>query len=213
MAPSWLCAGPPEKRARFLPQMMADLSRRSADILDNAREHLYVNCWCLDLSESMAMWQIYGSLGFGVALKSSVEQYKRAARFEVDQSHYIFGDATYHENIESAAEVQRDFTRKIPLEGSSLRREVLKLGLHKRSCYRYEHEWRAVMYQNKRPEIAGLSEAFDLGELISAVYVGPRAQDFHFEAVSATMDKFLLRTPLERSVLLGPPRRETAPAV
>jgi hypothetical protein len=158
----------------------------------------------------MAMWEIYGSRGCGVALKSSVEQYQRAARFEVDPSHYIFGKVTYHANLELAPDIQRDFRESIPMPGPGLWGRVLELGLNKRSCYWYEHEWRAAMYQDRRPEIAGLHEVFDLEQLISAVYVGPRAPDFVVEAVSSIMDKFLLRKPLERSVLLSSPRKETA---
>jgi hypothetical protein len=129
-------------------QMAAGFSHRSADIFENARDHLYVNSWCLGESESMAMWRIYGSLGFGVAVKSSMGRYRRAAKFAVDWSHCIFGDVTYHHSLESARDVQRDFRESIPMPGAGLRSEVLKLGLHKRSCYEYEHEWRAVMYQD-----------------------------------------------------------------
>jgi hypothetical protein len=199
-------------RTISVPQMMARFSQRSAEIFENARDHLYVNSWCLDAAESMAVWQIYGSLGFGVALKSSVEQYQRAARLEVDSSHYISGPVTYHDSLESAPDIRRDFRESIPMPGFGLRGEVLKLGLHKRACYWYEHEWRAVLYQDSRPDIVGVHEAFDLEQLISAVYAGPRAQEFVVEVVSSIMDKFLLRKPLERSVLLRSPQREIASA-
>jgi hypothetical protein len=192
--------------------MRADFSQRSAQILENARDHLYVSFWCFDASESMAMWQIYGSLGSGVALKSSVERYQRAAKFEVDSSQYTFGRVTYHDRLELAADIQRDFRTSIPMPGSGLWSEVLKLGLHKRSCFWYEHEWRAVMYQDFRPEIRGVHEAFDIEQLISEVYVGPRAEEFVVEVVASIMDKFLLRKPLKRSDLLTSPRREIAPA-
>src|SRR5271169_5631870 len=49
-----------------LPEMRAHVSKMSADIFENARDHVYVNSWCLGPTESMAMWQIYGSLGFSV---------------------------------------------------------------------------------------------------------------------------------------------------
>ena len=66
------------------------------------------------------------------------------------------------------------------------------------------------MYQEYKPEISGVRIPFDLEQLIGAVYVGPRAEDFFFDAVSSIMDKFLLRKPLERSVLLSPLKKETA---
>jgi len=187
--------------------MIVKWSEISAAIIENARSHLYVNSWCLDGSESMAMWQIYGSAGFGVALRSSVERYMRAARFEVDSSHCIFGKVAYHSVIEAAPDIQRQFRASVPLPGPSLREVVLPLGLHKRSCYGYENEWRAVLYQDARPDIVGVHEKFALDELITAVYVGPRAEGFVVDAVSSVMEKFQLQKPLNRSLLLSSPRK------
>ena len=64
-----------------------------------------------------------------------------------------------------------------------------------------------MFYQDARPEIGGLHEEFDLRELISAVYVGPRAEDFIFETVSAVMEKFGLDKLLNRSTLLNSPKK------
>ena len=187
-------------------RMVAELSYISAEVCRNARDHLYVNSWCL-ASESMAMWQIYGSLAHGVAVKSSVGQYQRAARFEVPSSQYLLGRVEYHSDLESSADIRRDFSRgSIPM-GSGLWNHVLTLGFHKRSCYGYENEWRAALYQDSRPEVPGVHIAFDLEQLISGVYVAPRAEEFFFDAVSSIMDKFLLLKPLKRSALLIPPVR------
>src|SRR5271165_3626025 len=49
-----------------VPQMIDFIGQVSTEYYENAREHLYVNSWCLGATESMAMWQIYGSLGFGI---------------------------------------------------------------------------------------------------------------------------------------------------
>lgn len=210
-APKWIVRKMPDgNTSQISPmQMMADLSDNAAEVCESAREHLYVNSWCLGESESMAMWQIYGSLGFGVALKSSVKQYQRAAKFEVNSSQYASGKVEYHDNLDSSPDIQRDFRRHIPL-GSGLWSEVLQLGLHKRSCYKYENEWRAALYQDQRPQIEGIQVLFDLDQLISSVYVGPRAEAFIGDVVSSVMDKFLLRKPLERSVLLRQPRTQRA---
>jgi len=56
-----------------LTQAMVELSKSSAAYFEYAREHLYVNSWCAG-AESMAMWEIYGSNGCGIAVKSSVGQ-------------------------------------------------------------------------------------------------------------------------------------------
>lgn len=205
-SPRWIThASGSQKTNISVPQMIDFIGRVSAEYYENAREHLYVNSWCLGATESMAMWQIYGSLGFGIAVQSSVERYKRAARFEVGPSYYEFGSVTYHENIELASEIHRDFSRTVPAPGTGVGREILKLAFHKRSCYAYEREWRAAIFQGPRPEIQGLHETFDLDELISGVYVGPRAHWFLFDVVAAVMDKFALRKALRRSELLSAP--------
>jgi hypothetical protein len=68
-----------------LTEALVEMAGLSADYFDNAREHLYVNSWCM-AEESMAMWEIYGARGCGIAVKSTVGQYRRAARFQpVDQ--------------------------------------------------------------------------------------------------------------------------------
>jgi hypothetical protein len=159
----------------------------------------------------MAMWQIYGSSGCGVAVRSSVGQYQRAAKFGVPSSQLDFQKVTYHCDLESSAEIYRDFSRgPIPLPGPDLWREVLELGFHKRSCFDYENEWRAALYQDSRPGVAGIHVPFDLDNLINEVYIGPRAEEFLFEAVSSIMDKFRLQKPLTRSSLLSEPRTKTA---
>src|SRR5580700_10639383 len=98
-----------------LQQMFARISQLSAAYFENARDHLYVNSWCLGESESMAMWQIYGTFGFGIAVKSSVGRFHRSAMFDVDSSHYDFGKVTYHDELESALAIQRDLRGSIPV--------------------------------------------------------------------------------------------------
>ena len=157
-------------------QALAEVSKQSAKYFENAREHLYVNSWCLG-DESMAMWQIYGSDGRGIALRS--------LRFD-------FGEGA------------------IPAPGFGVWDRLLPVAFHKRKCYEYEREWRAALYQDLRPECPGCSIEFDLNELISAVYIGPRADGFLFGVVDSVMERFELTKPLQRSELLQPPARTTA---
>jgi len=191
-------------------QMMSRLSHISAEICERAREHLYVNSWCL-ASESMAMWEIYGSHGFGLALKSSVGRYRRALSFGVDDTHYAFEKVTYHHDIASAEEIVRDFSSgSIAVPGAGLRPKIIGLAFHKRDCYEYETEWRAALYQDLRPDINGIPIECDLEELVSAVYLGPRAEEFFYDAVASVMDKYHLQKPLEHSAMLVAPKNKRA---
>ena len=161
-------------------RMFGEISHLSASYLENARDYLYVNSWCL-AAESMAMWEIYGQLGCGIAIRSSIGQYSRAVNFSLPKEQYGF-DKVHLWQI------------------------VLKTAFHKRSCFQYEQEWRGALYQDARPDNAGCNIGCDFGELINAVYVGPRSDRFFLDVVSSLMEKYDLRKPLEKSELLEPPR-------
>jgi hypothetical protein len=189
-----------------LTQMLVEFSRNAAAYFENAREHLYVNSWCL-ADESMAMWEIYGSNGRGIALKSSIGQYKRAARFEIREEQCAFGKVEYEDDPHSNPALHFDFSEgPIPV-GSGLWEKLLPVAFHKRTCFEHEREWRGALYQDPRADCCGCNINFDLKELISAVYVGPRADKLFFDIVGSIMEKFGLQKPLERSTLLEPVRK------
>ena len=96
------------------------------------------------------------------------------------------------------------------MPGIGVWERMLKLPFHKRSCFEYEREWRGALYQDPRPEIPGCNIEFDLDELINAVFVGPRAEEFFVEVVESVMDKYDLKHPVERSALLQPPLQKTS---
>jgi tRNA G26 N,N-dimethylase Trm1 len=76
------------------------------------------------------------------------------------------------------------------------------VAFHKRTCFDHEREWRCALYQDARPDCHGCNINFDLNELVGAVYVGPRVDQFFFEVVGSVMEKFQLNKPLQRSTLL-----------
>jgi hypothetical protein len=194
-----------------LTQVLVEVSEQSAAYFQNARDHLYVNSWCL-ADESMAMWEIYGSKGCGIAIRSSIGQYIRSARFEVREEQYSFGRVQYEDDPYSNPALRFDLREGAIPVGSGLWERLLPVAFHKRTCFEHEREWRCALYQDARPDCYGCSISFDLNELIGAVCVGPRADRFLFEVIGAVMEKFELSKPLQRSELLRPPRRNTAAA-
>jgi hypothetical protein len=190
-------------------QLVSEISKLSAAYFENAREHLYVNSWCL-ADESMAMWEIYGAAGRGVAVKSSIGQYRKAAKFNVRPEQYAFGCVEYDGDLLSNAALQKDFRQgPVPAPGPGVWEKLLPVAFHKRTCFEHEREWRGALYQDKRPEV-GCNIDFDLNELIREVFVGPRADGFFFDVVASVMEKFQLTKPLEKSGLLQPPQRSRA---
>jgi hypothetical protein len=193
-----------------LRRLEAELRHDAAEECGNARDCLYVNSWRHG-AESMAMWQIYGSVEAGVAITSTVGRFRESAKFEIPFSQTMFGKVGYLPDIESSGAIRRDFRDGFVPFGSGLIHTVLTLGFNKRHCYDFEEEWRAALYYKAQPEKKGDYVRFDLDRLITGVYVAPRAQDFFLNVVQAVMDKFSLAKPLEKSPLLRlPPRQGTA---
>ncbi len=198
-----------ESKPVSVERMVAELVHCGQEYFENPGEHLYVNSWCL-ADESMAMWQIYGANGCGIALKSSVGRYQRAIDLEQLRSQFAFGRVEYHNDLEGCVDLHLDFRYGVrPMPGIGVWKKMLPLAFHKRTCFEHEREWRGALYQDARPA-PGCDIEADLNELVEAVHVGPRAPDFLFDAVKAVMDKFDLQRPLERSALLQPPRRNSA---
>jgi hypothetical protein len=189
-----------------LTQAMVELSRHSAAFFQNAREHLYVNSWCLT-DESMAMWEIYGSTGRGIAVKSSIDQYVKAARFGVRDEQYSFGSVKYDDNPHSNQALKFDFTEGAIPVGSGVWERLLPVAFHKRTCFEHEREWRCALYQDARPDCYGCNIDFDLNELIGAVYVGPRADRFFFDVVASVIEKFELKSRSSNLISLYIARR------
>jgi len=187
-------------------QLRVELSGDSARYFQNAPDHLYVNSWCLS-TESMAMWEIYGSNGRGVAIKSSVGRYKQAARLEDLKDQFAFGKVQYEDDPNSNPSLRFNLSEgSIPLPGRGIWKELLQIAFQKRTCFDYEKEWRGALYQDAS-EVPGCTIAFDLDHLISAIYVGPRADPFFFDVVKSLMKRFGLDKPLYRSNLLTRPKR------
>ncbi len=116
------------------------------------------------------MWQIYSSLEHGVAVKSSVGRYRQALQCEpLLRSQFLFGKVQYHDELSLIPETRRDVNDgSIPM-GPRFLSQILTLCLQKRSCYNYENEWRATLYQEPMPDELGVQIAFDLQQLITTV--------------------------------------------
>lgn len=188
----------------------AEISHMSAKYLENARDHLYVNSWCV-ADESMAMWQIYGASGTGIAIRSSVGRYKRALKPEIDLSQFAFDKVNYHGDPTMNPDLQFDFRRgSIPVPGFSMWAAILKLAFHKRVCFKFEDEWRGALYQDPRPDCRGCNIPVDVRDLIDAVLVGPRDSSFLLGVVESVIQRFGLQKPLAKSDLLEGPQRTGA---
>lgn len=189
-----------------------ELSNIPAEHFRNTRDHIFVNSWCLG-EESMAMWEIYGSSGRGIAIKSSVGQYRAALqKVPVRPEEFESGKVQYHTDLTIVQELKKDLTSgPIPMPGPDLWAAIVKLAFYKRSCFKHESEWRAALYQNQQPpECPGVILPFDLDRLITAVYIGPRSEPFLGTVVASLIEKYGPNKPLFQSALLSSPEQGLA---
>lgn len=168
--------------------------------VNEAAELVYVNSWCMG-AESIGMWDLYGAQGTGVAVKSTVGQYKKAIGKDPRSEQRRYGCVRYVESLESCPDQKFDFTCSAVPASGNLWQLLLKLSFTKRSAYEHEREWRAAVYQDRRPD-PGVHMPTDLDALITSVVVGPRADSVALDAVAAVMKMYSLEKPLQRSKVL-----------
>jgi hypothetical protein len=61
------------------------------------RKQLFINCWVASETESVPMWKIYGSYDQGIAIKSTVNSFKRSLRgSQVDMLALTVGLVRYY---------------------------------------------------------------------------------------------------------------------
>jgi hypothetical protein len=190
--------------------LYAIASSYASKTVRNAADHVYASSWCRG-SESLGMWERYASGATGVAIESTVGDFKRALNRHLRPDQYAFGLVKYHEDLGRAKEVRSDFTKgAVPLSGRLYQR-TMAVGFHKRAFFADESERRAMDFQDKkRPEALGLDIPSDLAVLVSSVRFGPRADGPTRSAVEAVMRAAKLDKPvLESSILTRPKVRRS----
>lgn len=135
----------------------------------------YVNCWNRSASESMALWQLYGSGGHTVAIKSTLSRLVKALQRDNLEMHVV--PAEYLAN---------DDQRWNELLGDGPPQ-------FKHVSYRHEAEVRIVHDASVKhlagpvvtEPIAGLRAAVELKTLVTDIVVGPNTPSHFVEAVRA----------------------------
>jgi hypothetical protein len=123
-----------------------------------------VNCWYNGDSESVAMWALYTSTPYGIAIESRVGRFKKALR--------IYGGRVYLGLVEYLDHEAPVTTSLAPPLGQI---NAVRPVLHKRLCYKHECELRAftVLPSNQPPPTNGVQIPVYLNDLIEGVTLGP----------------------------------------
>lgn len=159
------------------------------------RRQYFINCWHASNHESAAMWKIYGSPGFGVAIISNGARIESSLH-SVDKKLYL-GKVKYEDpNV---------------VEFGS--KNAFQSVIVKRSNYQYEQEVRLVYYNTEdihnpledfswnrkrmrfdnikediRPVTPGFSLSCNLDVLIEAVVISPEAPSWYLPMIENLRD-------------------------
>jgi hypothetical protein len=160
-------------------------------------KNIAVNCWYCGDDESVAMWRLYTSSEYGIAIRSSVRDFKRA--LSVSEVDVYLGAVKYRDHTAPPSQV---------LAADQI--TPFKAVLQKRVCYKHECELRAIahllpdfptdatpgqVFVAPFPE-RGRPISVDLPTLIHSITTGPRFPGWAWH---------LLRSALSRAGLISIP--------
>ena len=179
------------------------------------KEHL-INCWHALPHESVAMWKIYSTPGYGVSIKSSPAQVREA--FRANQDRIMIGRVRYRTEDDPPIDPSNGFNSVVT----------------KRAQFSYEHEVRLVHWAHSTvdkipllwdenegqfsypegiekfinaPALAGKAISIDLAVLISEIVISPFSPPWIDDVVRSLCLAFGLSAPISRSTLLDRPIR------
>jgi hypothetical protein len=164
-----------------------------------------VNCWYRGHGESIAMWALYTGTIYGVAIKTTVGNLKRA--LVTTQQIVHLGDVEYrdHDQISTVLYNPDELT-------------PLKAILQKRVCYQHECELRAFTivhpipdnpYDGQRVFVPfpkeGLLVNVDLNPLIESITLGPRFPTWARYLLESALLRAEIKPPTNESDAFKPP--------
>jgi hypothetical protein len=138
-----------------------------------------VSCWHENQFESEAMWKLYTSLDYGIAIKTTYKKLYDALgndpSIDIGRINYINFDETFSHLVDPF--------------------------WFKRKSFAHENEVRAIIRQKQEIEGFGKIVTVNLEILIDTIYVSPTAQSWFSELVIDIMEKYDLNKPISESSL------------
>jgi hypothetical protein len=179
---------PAHWKGRYLDVLLGNARR--------AKRAIYINCWHRSAGESEAMWNLYASSGYGVAVQSTYDRLVATLPSAIHNGCYA-GIVRYTDH----------HTESMP--GGNIFYAVT----HKRRAFEHEKEMRAIVWlgdlgfdvdpdQSANP--IGLSIPITLAKIIEAVYVSPAAPPWFTDAVRGVVRQYGGEFPVRQSDLAGP---------
>ncbi|RZK27196.1 MAG: DUF2971 domain-containing protein [Flavobacterium sp.] len=160
-------------------------------LFDRTRKHTVINCWHLNQFESAAMWELYSNRLAGIAIETTVFNFKECFRPALEE--ILIGKVKY-----------LDFKRQWMSE-----HHFGQLYLHKRKGFKHENEVRAFithdLNQINKNEVAefekGINVKVDLNTLIRNIYLHPDTSESFIDILKGLMKKYNITKPVLKSKL------------
>ena len=162
-----------------------------------SRSSTFVNCWYEETEESEAMWKLFASQQYGVAVRTTAA---RLVGSFTEQLPDYFGRVSY-----------------IPYDSYLMPVTEFPPVFFKRNAFKHESEVRAVVAPEYRVEKAdeelrlpGVEYPIDPERLIKAVVVSPYSPGWLPDIVESVLEKYEVNAAVEKSVLERRPPGEGA---
>ena len=152
-----------------------------------SRSSTFVNCWYEEAEESEAMWKLFASQQYGVAVRTTAA---RLVGSFTEQLPDYFGRVSY-----------------IAYDSHLMPVTEFPPVFFKRNAFKHESEVRAVVAPEHRVEKAeesrspGVDFPIDPEQLIESVVVSPYSPGWLLDVVQSALQEYEIHTAVERSVL------------
>jgi hypothetical protein len=154
------------------------------DIPIRIRKHTYINSWHMNNYESAAMWSIYSTNEYGIAIRTTFERLCKCFK-------------NFAEDVYVGKVIYIDYDKeKIPEDN------VLRPFLFKRKSYEYENEIRAVLMRWPKvedkfdlycePKSEGEYIDSDLSILIDKIFVSPFSKRWFYNLVKSITNLYMI---------------------
>ncbi len=166
------------------------------------RRFTCINCWHINEVESLAMWKLYCQTREAVAIQSTFDRLVRSLGGCTEE---VYGGLVKYTNYDTdAIPTGNDFYRFIYKLSSFSHERELRLIIQRHPPINTETksvEWHVELFPD-----GGVSIPVDVDIVVERILLSPTAPPWFEKVVRSLVEKYGCNFPVERSVLIRPPK-------
>lgn len=155
----------------------------------------FINCWHLSQYESLAMWKLYAKDEKGIAIQTTVADFKDS--FE-NSDRTIYAGKVDYINYDTDTFYKESGHKYLLMNAFSL-------FIHKRKIYSYENEYRAICRDSQGSKLNGVFIQVNLNKLIHQIFLSPFATEREYKEITNKLEKIKLQIPIRFSSFKAQP--------